>query len=120
MKDWKVEDKNFVITAAATSILTCVKVNRYVTITGSSGMGKTVTLRHVLLKMAESGYDIIRIIEPRDIEQYFNPSCNTVFWADNFCGSFSANKEEVPKWRIFYDQNNAYKNDNVKIVVACR
>lgn len=68
---------------------------------GSSGMGKTAILCHVVLTMAENGYDVIPIIDPSNIVQYYNPSCKTVFMMDDFCGTFSAKKIEVDKWKTF-------------------
>ena len=87
---------------------------------GSSGMGKTVTLRHVALKMADSGYDVIPVQEPRDIEQYYNPNEKSIFVVDDFCGKYSANKTEIDQWEKIIQNSSRYKLGNVKLFVACR
>ncbi|CAC5412671.1 unnamed protein product [Mytilus coruscus] len=76
LKDWKDNDDTmFINTRAAQYVLECIKENSCVTITASSGVGMTATLRHVALQMAEEEeYDVLMVTEPGDILRFFqNP-----------------------------------------------
>lgn len=73
MEEWKVNAGNFVETKGAKHVFDCVQGNNCVTITASSGVGKTATLRHVALKMAAAGYDIQLVTSPHDIVKFYNP-----------------------------------------------
>lgn len=67
LKLWKDNDKDFIDTHAATHILERLRKSNFVTIVGSSGIGKTETMRHVALNMQEEGYDVIPIAKPEEI-----------------------------------------------------
>ncbi|CAC5376567.1 unnamed protein product [Mytilus coruscus] len=73
LESWKdTDDKMFIDTRAAQQVLKCIKENSCVTISASSGAGKTATLRHVALQMAENEYDVLPVTYPDEIKNEIN------------------------------------------------
>lgn len=73
LESWKINDLKFVATRAAKHVFKCVQENKCVTITASSGVGKTTILRHVALQMKGIGFDLLLITSPQDILKFYNP-----------------------------------------------
>ncbi|XP_076095788.1 uncharacterized protein LOC143066861 [Mytilus galloprovincialis] len=122
LKDWKEnDDKMFINTRAAHNVLKCLNKNSCVTITASSGVGKTATLRHVALQMAEEGYDVLIVTEPGDILRFNNPNKKTLFVVDDLCGNFSVNQSDIQSWEpIMGDIIKSLDKKQTKILAACR
>ncbi|CAC5412137.1 unnamed protein product [Mytilus coruscus] len=118
---WQKDDANFVETNAAKCVLECIQENSCVTITASSGVGKTATLQHVVLKMADDGYDILPITNPHDIVKFYNPNQKTLFVIDNFCGTYSINQSDLYNWEsVMTHFKELIHKPLIKIIVACR
>ncbi|CAC5412656.1 unnamed protein product [Mytilus coruscus] len=99
----------FINTRAAQYVLKCIKDNSCVTITASSGVGKTATMRHVALQMAEEGYDVLIVTEPGDILRFYNPNKRTLFVSDIKC------------WEpVIEDIQKSLDKKKTKILAACR
>ncbi|XP_071176312.1 uncharacterized protein [Mytilus edulis] len=122
LKDWKENDDTmFINTRAAQYVLECIKENRCVTITASSGVGKTATIRHVALRMAEEGYDVLIVSEPGDILRFYNPNKKTLFLVDDLCGNFSLDQSDIKSWEPFMEDIKQHLNKKqTKILAACR
>ncbi|XP_076080029.1 uncharacterized protein LOC143050800 [Mytilus galloprovincialis] len=119
--EWKDNDKIFIPTRAAKHVLKCIKENSTVTITASSGVGKTVILRHVALQMSAEGYDVLPVIDPCDIVKFYNPNKKTLFVIDDLCGNYSLNQTDMKVWEPFIEQiTKILLKNNAKIIVACR
>ncbi|VDH99803.1 Hypothetical predicted protein, partial [Mytilus galloprovincialis] len=69
---WAEDDKMFIETNGAKSVLKRIKENGCVVVTGSSGTGKSSLVRHVALQMQES-YEIIPVTNPEDVIHWYNP-----------------------------------------------
>ncbi|VDH93536.1 glycerophosphodiester phosphodiesterase [Mytilus galloprovincialis] len=119
---WQKNSDNFVETRAAKCVLKGIKENSCLTITASSGVGKTSILRHVALKMKEKeGYDVLPVTYPNDIIQFNNPNQKTLFVIDNFCGTYSINQSDIDNWESVMEQiKMLIENKLTKIIVACR
>ncbi|XP_063400318.1 uncharacterized protein LOC134684930 [Mytilus trossulus] len=118
---WKKQEKMFVITRAATHVLKSLQKNSCVTITASSGMGKTAILHYVALQMSTDGYDILLVTDPGDIVKFYNPNKKTVFVIDDFCGNFSLNQTDIKIWEPVIERIKEILEDKqTKIMVACR
>ncbi|XP_076106884.1 uncharacterized protein LOC143075380 [Mytilus galloprovincialis] len=119
---WQKNAENFVETRAAKCVLKCIKENSCVTVTASSGVGKTSSLQNVALKMKEEeGYDILPITNPNDVIQFYNPNQKTLFVIDDFCGTFSINQSDLDNWEPVMEQIKILiENKLTKIIVACR
>ncbi|XP_063426850.1 uncharacterized protein LOC134710422 [Mytilus trossulus] len=122
LKTWKDnDDKMFTKTRAAEHVLKCIKEHSCVTITASSGVGKTATLRHVALKMVEEGYDVLMVTEPGDIVNYYNPNKRTLFVFDDLCGNFSVDLSDIKRWDpVMEDIKMILEKKQTKLIAACR
>ncbi|CAC5390172.1 unnamed protein product [Mytilus coruscus] len=121
LDQWRKNDVNFVQTVEAKKVLECVKKKSCVTITASSGVGKTATLQHVVLKMAGEGYDVLRLTNPQDIVKFYNPNKKTLFVMDDFCGTYSINQSAFHNWKTDLNRiKELLQNKLPKIIVACR
>ncbi|CAC5369602.1 unnamed protein product [Mytilus coruscus] len=111
----------FISTRAAKHVLTCIKENSCVTITASSGVGKTATLRHVVLQMAAEGFDVLLVTNPGDIVKFYNPNHKTLFVIDDLRGNYSLNQTDIKIWEPFIDRITKILTKNLaKIIAACR
>ncbi|CAC5418914.1 unnamed protein product [Mytilus coruscus] len=121
LNDWKVDDKMFIDTKAAQIVLKCIKEHSCVTITASSGVGKTATLRHVALQMANEEYDVLMVTEPGDIVKYNNPIGKTLFVFDDLCGNFSVDQTDIKSWDPNIEKiKKILDKKQIKILAACR
>lgn len=68
-------------------------------VTGNNGVGKTVTMQHVALKMKEIGYDVIPVNDPNFIIRYHNPSNRVLFVCDDCCGISTLSIIRLQQWR---------------------
>ncbi|XP_076072691.1 uncharacterized protein LOC143044521 [Mytilus galloprovincialis] len=121
LDQWQKNDEYFVETKAAKHVLKCIQKNSCVTITASSGVGKTATLQHVALKMAEEGYDVLLVTNPQNIIEFYNPNQKTLFVIDDFCGTYSINKSDLYNWEpVMKRIEELVHKSLIKIIVACR
>ncbi|VDI05440.1 Hypothetical predicted protein [Mytilus galloprovincialis] len=121
LDQWQQHDKYFVETRAAKHVLKCIQENSCVTITASSGVGKTATLQHVALKMSEEGFDVLLVTNPHNIIEFYNPNQKTLFVIDNFCGTYSINKSDLYNWESVMTRiEELVHKSPIKIIVACR
>ncbi|XP_063426126.1 uncharacterized protein LOC134709933 [Mytilus trossulus] len=122
LKDWKEnDDKMYINTRAAKYVLNCIKKNSCVTITASSGTGKTATLRHVALQMAKEEFDVLPVTDPVDIVKFGNPKQKTLFVVDDLCGNFSLDQSDIKSWEpIMEDIKKTLDKKQTKILAACR
>ncbi|CAC5373906.1 unnamed protein product [Mytilus coruscus] len=121
LEEWKTIDSNFVETRAAKHILKRLQENNCVTITASSGVGKTATLRHAVLQMKDEGYNVLLITNPHDIVKFYNPNEKTLFVMDNFCGTYSINMFDLNSFESVLERIKVLiQNKVTKIIVACR
>ncbi|CAC5412666.1 unnamed protein product [Mytilus coruscus] len=122
LKDWKEnDDKMFINTRAAKYVLKCIKENSCVTITASSGVGKTATLRHVALQMVKEEFDVLPVTDPADIVRFCNPNKKALFVVDDLCGNFSLDQSDIKSWEpIMEDVKQNLDKKQTKILAACR
>ncbi|CAC5401128.1 unnamed protein product [Mytilus coruscus] len=119
--EWKDNDKMFITTEATKHVLKSIKENSCVTITASSGVGKTATLRHVASQMSDEGYDVLLVTDPGDIVKYYNPKQKTLFVIDDLCGNYSLNQTDMKVWEpVMEGIKKILSKKLAKIIVACR
>ncbi|VDI30230.1 Hypothetical predicted protein [Mytilus galloprovincialis] len=121
LKAWKEnDDKMFIKTRAAKLVFKCIKEHNCVTITASSGVGKTAILRHVALQMAEEEFNVLLVTEPCDIVRFYNPREKILFVIDDFCGNFSVKQRDVKRWEpVMEDIKKLLGNKRTRIIAAC-
>ncbi|VDI73393.1 Hypothetical predicted protein [Mytilus galloprovincialis] len=114
-------DSNFVETRAAKHVLERLTEKNCVTVTASSGVGKTSTIRHVALEMEDKGYDILLVSSPFDIVKFHSPNKKTLFVIDDFCGTYTINRPYLDNWETVLDRIKVLiQNKLTKIIVSCR
>ncbi|CAC5378634.1 unnamed protein product [Mytilus coruscus] len=119
--EWKDNDQMFITTEATKHVLKCIKEKSCVTITASSGVGKTAILRHVALQMAKEGYDLLLVTDPGDIVKFYNPNQKTLFVIDDLCGNYSLNQTDIKVWEPVMERiKKILSNTHAKIIAACR
>ncbi|OPL33281.1 hypothetical protein AM593_00488, partial [Mytilus galloprovincialis] len=101
--DWENNVKMFINTRAAQHVLKCIQENSCVTITASSGAGKTATLQYVALQMSNEEYDVIIVSDPDDIIKFHNPNKKALFVIDDLCGNFSVDQSDIKKWNTLIE-----------------
>ncbi|XP_071159000.1 uncharacterized protein [Mytilus edulis] len=122
LTSWKDnDDKMFINTRAALTVLTYIKENSCVTIIASSGVGKTCILRHTALKMAEENYDVLLVTDPGEIVKFYNPYKKTLFVVDDLCGNFSVDQSDIKSWEpVMENIKQILEKKQAKIIAACR
>ncbi|VDH98877.1 Hypothetical predicted protein [Mytilus galloprovincialis] len=121
LEDWKKNDQMYINTNGADYALKCIKEKSCVTITASSGVGKTATLRHVALQMADEGYDVLLVNDPGDIVKFYNPKQKTLFVIDDLCGNYSFSQIDMKIWEpVIKRLEDILQQKVAKIIVACR
>ncbi|XP_076108622.1 uncharacterized protein LOC143076668 [Mytilus galloprovincialis] len=121
LKTWTEDDKMFIETNGAKSVLKCIKENGCVVVTGSSGTGKSSLMRHVALRMQEEGYVILPVTNPEKIIKWYNPSKKILFVVDDFCGTYTINPMKLESWKNQMEKiKTLIEKKPVKLIMSCR
>lgn len=116
--DWQSVDEKFVETNSSKQLYKCLKENNFVSVTGSAGIGKSITSRHVALQMMLEGYDVIPVKSPSEI---FVSKNKTLYIYDDICGRYEAIQHEIEDWdRHIDDILDCYSLSPIKILANCR
>ncbi|CAC5362250.1 ANKRD17 [Mytilus coruscus] len=114
----------FINNRAAKHAFKCIKENSCVTITASSGVGKTATLRHVALQMADEEYDVLLVTKPGDIVKFNNPKAKLLFVIDDLCETFLLNRVTLNvgnlSWRISKSHLHVYRDKQFESLLVCK
>ncbi|XP_052072896.1 ankyrin-3-like [Mytilus californianus] len=120
LETWREDDKTFIETNGAKSVLKCIKDNGCVVATGSSGTGKSLLVRHVAFRMQE-GYDIVPVTNPEEIIQWHDPSKKILFVVDDFCGTYTINPMKFESWKNLMGKiKTLVEKKLVKLIMSCR
>lgn len=124
IKTWQTDEGKFFVTSAVKPILSLIQKNSFVVITGSPGMGKSATARHIALTLKTSDdFDILPILDPNDIVKYCKNGCNQIFILDDICGKFIVDKHTLRNWERNLDtlQKLFRRNPNsLRVLATCR
>ncbi|XP_076108740.1 uncharacterized protein LOC143076759 [Mytilus galloprovincialis] len=121
LETWTEDDKMFIETNGAKSVLKCIKENGCVVVTGSSGTGKSLLVRHVALQMQEGDYDILPVTKPEEIIKWYNPSKKILFVVDDFCGTYTINPTKLESWKNLMEKiKSLIEKKPVKLIMSCR
>ncbi|XP_061185010.1 uncharacterized protein LOC133193025 [Saccostrea echinata] len=86
IQKWKEEDEVFFRTEIYNSVSNKIRSLGYLTVTGSSGTGKSSLIRHFALKLAEEGFNIIPVSRLDEMILLGNLSSRQVFVVDDVLG----------------------------------
>ncbi|XP_063396977.1 uncharacterized protein LOC134681326 [Mytilus trossulus] len=121
LETWTEDDKMFIKTNGAKSVLKCIKEKGCVIVTGSSGTGKSSLMRHVALRMQKGGYDILPVTNPEKIIKWYNPSKKILFVIDDFCGTYTINPMKLESWKNLIEKiKTLIDKKQVKLIMSCR
>ncbi|XP_076108209.1 uncharacterized protein LOC143076365 [Mytilus galloprovincialis] len=121
LETWTEDDKMFIETNGAKSVLKCIKENGCVVVTGSSGTGKSSLVRHVALQMQEGGYVIFPVTSPKEIIKWYNPRKKILFVVDDFCGTYTINPTKLESWKNLMEKiKTLIEKKPVKLIMSCR
>ncbi|CAC5376392.1 unnamed protein product [Mytilus coruscus] len=121
--EWESEVKHFFVeTTAITKIVNNLKENNIITITGISGVGKSVMIRHVALFLRNrDNHTILPCCSPNEIEAYYRKNKDQVFVFDDVCGRYTAIQSEIEEWvRYEHKIKRILKTGRIKLLASCR
>ncbi|CAC5394570.1 ANKRD50 [Mytilus coruscus] len=120
--EWKASDGKVVKTTAIKYVKELVKKESIITVTGSSGSGKSTAIHHVALELAlHSNYSIIPAHKPNDIVQYYHPDRKQVFVFDDVCGKYALDLQMLNEWSMLTEEITLIlKSKMIKIITSCR
>ncbi|XP_065924185.1 uncharacterized protein [Magallana gigas] len=117
---WKEDDKVFLETHNFPAMFNKVVDKPYVTFVGVPGSGKSVTARHIALKLQEKGYDILPIKDISEIETHCNPEILQVFVIDDVVGVFGLDESEFNKICKYESIIKKSEKKEMKLLMTCR
>ncbi|XP_076108738.1 uncharacterized protein LOC143076757 [Mytilus galloprovincialis] len=121
LETWTEDDKMFIETNGAKSVLKYIKENGCVVVTGSPGTGKSSLMRHVALQMQEEGFVILPASSPKEIIKWYNPSKKILFVVDDFCGTYTINPMKLESWKNLIEKiKRLIEKRTVKLIMSCR
>ena len=112
----------FVLTRASEHVLKCISMQPSVTVTGNPGVGKTTTMRYVVLKMKEKGYTVVPTNTPEDIITYSEKGKRMLFVVDDVCGDYMVDPYRISKWQEKSESIQSLLGNEycIKIISTCR
>ncbi|CAC5404897.1 unnamed protein product [Mytilus coruscus] len=121
IEKWRSKDEKFVATRAADNVMKCIEKNGCVTITGSAGVGKSFIAQHIALALEKGGHQVIPVLNPSDIKNYYHPNKFQLFIVDDICGKFTANQQQIENWRQLIPViETIMAGKRCKIIATCR
>lgn len=122
LDEWRAELDFFFETCSTKDAIKKLKTNKAVMIIGSSGIGKTATMKYVSLVFKKKGYEIVLISSPFDIPSSHRFSMRKqLFIIDDIFGKYRVDSLAVELWRRLQDRLMAvFKDTNVKLLCTLR
>lgn len=121
MDEWRDELEFYYETRGTNEVIEKLNLNNAVMITGSSGIGKTATMKYVSLYFERKGYDIVLISSPNDIPHQRFPERKQLFIMDDIIGKYRVDSVAVELWRRLHDRLKVvFKDQNVKLLSTLR
>ncbi|CAC5417483.1 unnamed protein product [Mytilus coruscus] len=121
LEKWEEDDKTYIETNGARSILKCIKENGCVVVTRSSGCGKSSLARHVALQMQKGGFNVLPVTTPDEIITWYNLNKKNLFVVDDFCGTYTLNPIKYENWKNCMQKIKTFvEMKQVKLIMSCR
>ena len=121
LKSWQKADKPFHEIHSFPSIIEKVQFKPIPTIIGSPGSGKTITARHLALRLqTENEFEIVPVDEISEIKQYGHPNCKQLFILDDVIGVFGFEYEKLNNLERYKDTIFNVLGKLSKILFTCR
>ncbi|XP_061190483.1 uncharacterized protein LOC133198405 [Saccostrea echinata] len=118
IRRWKEEDSVFIETHAFSKMLKRVRQQPYVTFVGVPGSGKSATVQHIALKLQKEGYEVVPVLDFRDLRQYCDPHNPQVFVINDVIGVLGVQKVKLESFLEYGPKITSFKKS--KVLVTCR
>lgn len=97
-----------------------VSAQPFMTFVGAPGSGKTVTVRHIALKLQEKGFEVLPITDIGQLETYCDPYNPQVFIIDNVLGSLGLDMSAFYRLNSFSEKLKYPTMPETKVLMTCR
>lgn len=118
---WKKDDSAYFETRNFQAMLQRVKDQPYITFVGTPGSGKSATVHHIALKLQDKDeYEILPIVDIKDIQDYCDPNNKQVFVIDDVIGKFGFDTNKLNRLEEFKKKITSPIMPGSKILMTCR
>ncbi|XP_078322139.1 LOW QUALITY PROTEIN: uncharacterized protein LOC144621946 [Crassostrea virginica] len=119
LESWLKGDKPFHEIHSFQNILDKVQSHQITTFIGGPGSGKTVTVRHLALRL-QNEFEIVPIDDITEIKQYGHPTCKLVFIVDDVIGVFGVEFEKLTNLERYRESILNALGERSKVLFTCR
>ncbi|XP_078339607.1 uncharacterized protein LOC111110393 [Crassostrea virginica] len=121
LDSWQIEDSVFHEIHSFQSILQRVKSQPVTTIIGGPGSGKTITARHLALRLqTDCGFEIVPVLSVSEVIQYGHPKSKQLFVLDDVIGVFGVEYEKLTNLERYRERILNLLGELSKILFTCR
>ncbi|VDI01283.1 Hypothetical predicted protein [Mytilus galloprovincialis] len=119
---WREQEVMFVETPVVKDILQILESKHSVLIVGEPGIGKSMLMHHIALKLHSTmSYIIIPCSAINDIIKHYQEGIHQMFILDDICGRFTASLSEIEYLQKQEETfNRMLKKGKTKIAATCR
>ncbi|XP_062594110.1 uncharacterized protein LOC134255600 [Saccostrea cucullata] len=97
-----------------------VREQPYVTFVGVPGSGKSATAQHIALILQREGYEVIPVLDFRDLTQYRDPNNPQVFVINDVVGVLGVNKAKLESFLEYEQKITKPFFEKTKVLLSCR
>ncbi|CAC5414177.1 unnamed protein product [Mytilus coruscus] len=97
VETWIKDDESFCETMGSELVYDKVKECNCIVVTSNSGLGKTVTIRHIALKFKLKGFEIVPVESPHNIIKY-KTNKKQIFLIDDVLGKYDLSPTLLGEW----------------------
>nr|XP_022307917.1 uncharacterized protein LOC111113917 [Crassostrea virginica] len=120
-ESWLNGDKSFHEIHSFPDILEKVQLQNITTIIGGPGSGKTITARHLALRLQnDCEFEIVPVDDITEIKQYGHPKCKLVFILDDVIGVFGVEFEKLTNLERYRESILNALGERSKVLFTCR
>lgn len=98
IKTWIEDEEKYVVIDASVDALELLTKHHSLTVAGNAGCGKTAFIRHLALQFMSQGYEIVPVIEPKNIVEYHGDTRRQVFVLDDACRVHTVDRQKRMAW----------------------
>ncbi|XP_062582013.1 uncharacterized protein LOC134243795 [Saccostrea cucullata] len=120
IRKWREEDSVFVETHGFLEMLQRVREQPYVTFVGVPGSGKSSTAQHISLILQTEGYEVVPVLDFRDLTQYRDPNNPQVFVINDVVGVLGVNKSKLESFLEYKENLTKPSFVKTKVLLTCR
>ncbi|XP_062582009.1 uncharacterized protein LOC134243792 [Saccostrea cucullata] len=120
IRKWREEDSVFLETHGFLEMLQRVREQSYVTFVGVPGSGKSATAQHISLILQTEGYEVVPVLDLRDLTQYCDPHNPQVFVINDVVGVLGVQKAKLESFLDYEQKLTEPSFEKTKVLMTCR